>query len=124
MLLRTAIPLEDERLIGSIRRECLDHMIVFGERSLHRALTAYARYYHSWRTHLSLGKDTPESRRPQDSAEGKVVEFLEPAVCITITNAGPLNIFDRKSQILKISTSQTPLVRSVARAVLFHCFSQ
>jgi putative transposase len=66
-----------ERLIGSIRRECLDHMIVFGERSLHRALTAYARYYHSWRTHLSLGKDAPESRRTQDSNEGKVVEFLE-----------------------------------------------
>src|SRR5947209_8877806 len=43
-----------ERVIGSIRRECLDHIIVFSESSLHRALTAYFTYYHQWRTHLSL----------------------------------------------------------------------
>jgi putative transposase len=42
-----------ERMIGSIRRECLDHVIVFGEGSLHRTLTAYLGYYHEWRTHLS-----------------------------------------------------------------------
>src|ERR1700687_1785783 len=59
-----------ERLIGSIRRECLDHIIVFGERSLHRALASYTSYYHNWRTHLSLGKDTPRSRRIQSSAAG------------------------------------------------------
>src|SRR3954449_5177957 len=46
-----------ERLIGTIRRECLDHIVVFGERSLRRALASYISYYHSWRTHLSLGKD-------------------------------------------------------------------
>ena len=63
-----------ERLIGSIRRECLDHVIVFGERSLHRTLTAYCAYYHRWRTHLSLGKDAPQSRRIQPPAEGAVVE--------------------------------------------------
>jgi putative transposase len=45
-----------ERLIGSIRRECLDHVMVFGERSLHRYLTAYADYYHRWRTHLRWAK--------------------------------------------------------------------
>ncbi len=66
-----------ERLIGSIRRECLDHVIVFGERSLHRTLTAYCAYYHEWRTHLSLGKDAPQSRRIQPSAEGEVVEIRE-----------------------------------------------
>ena len=66
-----------ERLIGSIRRECVDHMIVFGERSLHRALTAYASYYHDWRTHLALGKDAPQPRRIQPSAEGNVVEIRE-----------------------------------------------
>jgi hypothetical protein len=48
-----------ERLIGSIRRECLDHFVVFGERTL----TAYCAYYHNWRTHLSLGKDAPQSTR-------------------------------------------------------------
>jgi putative transposase len=66
-----------ERLIGSIRRECLDHIIVFGERSLHRALASYVSYYHQWRTHLSLGKDAPQFRRTQASPEGPVVEIRE-----------------------------------------------
>jgi putative transposase len=43
-----------ERLIGSIRRECLDHVVVFGERHLRRLLTAYFAYYHQARTHLSF----------------------------------------------------------------------
>ena len=51
-----------ERLIGSIRRECLDHVIVFGERHLRRVLTKYADYYNGARTHLSLAKDSPVSR--------------------------------------------------------------
>src|SRR5665811_338830 len=46
-----------ERLIGSIRRECLDHMIVFGEAHLRRILGAYAAYYNESRTHRSLNKD-------------------------------------------------------------------
>ena len=66
-----------ERLIGSIRRECLDHVIIFGEGYLHRTLTAYCAYYHEWRTHLSLDKDTPRARRIQSSAEGEVVEIPE-----------------------------------------------
>jgi len=51
-----------ERLIGWIRRECLDHVIVFNEAPLRRTLRFYANYYHRWRIHLSLGKDTPEPR--------------------------------------------------------------
>ena len=51
-----------ERLIGSIRRECLDHMIIRDEAHLRRILKAYANYYNSARTHLSLAKDAPESR--------------------------------------------------------------
>src|SRR5947209_14055445 len=66
-----------ERLIGSLRRECLDHIIVFGEGSRRRALASYVSYYHNWRTHLSLGKDAPQFRRTQASAEGKVVEIRE-----------------------------------------------
>jgi transposase InsO family protein len=54
-----------ERLIGSIRRECLDHVIVFGEAHLRRVLKAYASYYNEVRTHLSLDKDSPEFRRAQ-----------------------------------------------------------
>ena len=48
-----------ERLIGSIRRECLDHVVIFGEAHLRQVLKAYAAYYNNVRTHLSLGKDAP-----------------------------------------------------------------
>jgi putative transposase len=51
-----------ERLIGSIRRECLSHMIVIGKRSLKRHLRSYFDYYHHSRTHLSLEKDSPVPR--------------------------------------------------------------
>jgi hypothetical protein len=51
-----------ERLIGSIRRECLDHQIILGAGHLRRALKAYAEYYNSDRTHLALAKDSPRSR--------------------------------------------------------------
>jgi transposase InsO family protein len=48
-----------ERLIGSIRRECLDHVVVFGERHLRHLLLSYVNYYNTVRTHLSLAKDAP-----------------------------------------------------------------
>jgi transposase InsO family protein len=54
-----------ERLIGSIRRECLDHIVVLGEAHLRRILTAYAAYYNGMRTHLALAKDTPARRSIQ-----------------------------------------------------------
>jgi transposase InsO family protein len=54
-----------ERLIGSIRRECVDHVIVLGEAHLRRILQAYARYYNDLRTHRSLDKDAPFSRPVQ-----------------------------------------------------------
>ena len=66
-----------ERVIGTIRRECLDHVIVFGESSLRRTLKSYFAYYHRWRTHLSLDKDAPQSRRMQFPAEGQVIEIPE-----------------------------------------------
>ena len=56
-----------ERLIGSIRRECLDHVIVLGEAHLRRILKSYARYYNGVRTHRSLNKDAPDSRPVQRS---------------------------------------------------------
>src|SRR6202163_3592457 len=56
-----------ERLIGSIRRECVDHMIVLGEEHLRRILKNYAAYYNGVRTHRSLQKDAPVSRRVQRS---------------------------------------------------------
>jgi transposase InsO family protein len=54
-----------ERLIGSIRRECLDHIVVFGEAHLRRILRFYVRYYNDVRTHRSLDKDAPVSRLVQ-----------------------------------------------------------
>jgi transposase InsO family protein len=54
-----------ERLIGSIRRECVDHFVVLGEAHLRRILRAYARYYIDIRTHWSLDKDAPVSRPVQ-----------------------------------------------------------
>ena len=59
---RMALP---DRLIGSIRRECLDHIIVFGEAHLRRIPRSYARYYNDIRTHRSLDKDAPAVRPVQ-----------------------------------------------------------
>ncbi len=64
-----------ERLNGSIRRECLDHMIITSERHLKRILSSYVDYYHSARTHLSLEKDAPEGRVVQPIEKGRVVEL-------------------------------------------------
>jgi hypothetical protein len=57
-----------ERVIGSIRRECLDHVIVFSEESLRRTLRSYFSYYHRSRLHLSLKRDSQESRPVQASS--------------------------------------------------------
>ncbi len=63
-----------ERVIGSIRRECLDHVVVIGERHLLGILSKYADYYNGTRTHLSLAKDAPEPRSVQAPSQGSVVE--------------------------------------------------
>ncbi|MGA2072703.1 MAG: integrase core domain-containing protein, partial [Terriglobia bacterium] len=64
-----------ERLVGSIRRECLDHVIVLGEKHLRRILTSYFAYYLGSRTHLALGKDAPEPRTVQPPEVGPVIEL-------------------------------------------------
>jgi len=63
-----------ERVIGSIRRECLDHIVVIGERHLRGILSSYVDYYNETRTHLALAKDAPEPRRAQGPSQGGVVE--------------------------------------------------
>ncbi len=60
-----------ERLIGSIRHECLDQVIILNERHLRRILRSYVTYYHRSRTHLSLNKDTPEGRPVAPASTGK-----------------------------------------------------
>ena len=66
-----------ERLLGTVRRDCLNHVIVLGEAHLRRTLTRYFRYYHKYRTHLSLEKDAPEPRAVQDASLGRVIEVSE-----------------------------------------------
>jgi transposase InsO family protein len=60
-----------ERIIGSIRRECTDHVIVLNQDHLKTVLASYFEYYHNDRTHLSLGKDTPGGRLIQHRPAGK-----------------------------------------------------
>jgi putative transposase len=66
-----------ERLIGSIRRECLSHVLVLGERHLRRILARYFDYYHRARTHLSLDKDAPDFRSVELPEAGRIVEIPE-----------------------------------------------
>ena len=64
-----------ERVIGSIRRECLDHVIILDEEGLRRVLSSYFRYYHRSRLHLSLDKDSPDPRPVQ--SVGKIIAIPE-----------------------------------------------
>jgi len=66
-----------ERLIGSIRRECLDHVVITNELSLRRHLFSYVRYYHGARCHLSLGKDSHDGRTVQPPEMGKIFAVPE-----------------------------------------------
>ena len=66
-----------ERMIGTIRRDCLDHVVVINERHLVRTLRSHFRYYHGWRTHRSLGMDCPEPREAHAADRGAVVEVAE-----------------------------------------------
>ncbi len=66
-----------ERLIGSIWRECLNHVLVLGERHLRRTLARYFAYYHRARTHLSLDKDAPHGRRIERPELGRVIPIRE-----------------------------------------------
>ena len=67
-----------ERIIGSIRRECVDHTIIFNERHLRKILTEYVSYYHSSRTHLGLEKDCPTPRPVEPPELGPI--YREPMV--------------------------------------------
>jgi len=66
-----------ERVIGTIRRECLNHVIVVNERTLRRHLISFVAYYHHSRTHLGLKKDAPVPRPVQGPGTGRIVAFPE-----------------------------------------------
>ncbi len=73
-----------ERVIGSIRRECLDHVVVFNERHLRRVLSSYLEYYQRSRTHLSLGKDCPNPRAIEPPAHGRVIALPQVGASIRL----------------------------------------
>jgi len=66
-----------ERVIGTIRRECLDHMIIFSEHCLYRHLASFIGYYHRSRTHLVVEKDSPEPRPIHPPAAGRIIVIPE-----------------------------------------------
>jgi transposase InsO family protein len=66
-----------ERVIGSMRRECLDHIVTFNERHLRRVISSYVDYYHRTRTHLSLDKDCPVTRPVHAPERGKVIAIAQ-----------------------------------------------
>jgi putative transposase len=63
--------------IGSVRHECLDHVVVLGERHLRRIVVAYFDYYHRARTHLSLDKDAPDGRSIEPPGSGTIISVPE-----------------------------------------------
>jgi transposase InsO family protein len=66
-----------ERVIETLRRECLDHVVVLGEAHLRYIIRRFLSYYHQSRTHLALDKDAPEPRAVQAAEHGPVIEFPE-----------------------------------------------
>jgi putative transposase len=78
-----------ERLIGSIRRECLDHVVVMNESSLRREMACYLDYYHGSRSHLSIGKDSPDGRAVEPPERGRIVAVPKVAGFTIDTNAEP-----------------------------------
>ena len=76
-----------ERLIGSIRRECLDHVIILSTAGLQCVVNDYVAYYMRARTHLSLGKDAPTPRRPTTPSAGASSRFPRSTACTIVTTA-------------------------------------
>jgi hypothetical protein len=81
-----------ERLIGAVRRECLDHIVVLGKRYLRRTLTAYFAYYHRARTHLSLDKDAPDVRpveRPEAAGSCRFAKSVDSIIDTCVARHSP-----------------------------------
>src|SRR5438034_3549295 len=104
-----------ERLIGSIRRECLNHVLVLGERHLRRILARYFEYYHRARTHLSLDKDAPDARAVELSDAGRIVEIPEVG--------GLHHRYVRRAAGACATSSPRPAVRRAARRPTPCCIS-
>jgi hypothetical protein len=80
-----------ERLIGSIRRECLDHVVVVNEASLRRQIARYVDYYHQSRCHLSLEKDSPDGRAVESPELGRIIRDTD--------GRGPHHRYERRAAL-------------------------
>ena len=98
-----------ERLIASIRRECLDHVVVFGERHLRHLLRSYMQYYNDARTHLSLSKDAPEDLPRRCSARPVATAAMAAS---PLQVAGDLHV--RVSRGVSPSAGDDPRIRTDA----------
>ncbi len=78
-----------ERVMGTLRRECLDHVVVLGEAHLRRIIRSYVSYYQRTRSHLAPDKDAPELRAVQSPEDGDVIEIPEVGGSITGTCHSP-----------------------------------
>jgi putative transposase len=114
-----------ERVIGTIRRECLDHVIVFDQASLSRHLQSFFDYYHHSRCHLALHKDAPESRAVQPPGLGHIVSL--PQV------GGLHHRYERRAALAlpnllhfmkKLLSSVGHRLGSRSSEVVIHCFVQ
>jgi putative transposase len=105
-----------ERFIGSVRRECLDHVIVFSATGLQRLLHLYCDYYEGSRTHLSLAQDTPIPRAVAPPTEGRIVAIPQVGASITATSGAPP---DRHAPATGVHTSIACHERDPVSWVLF-----
>jgi transposase InsO family protein len=103
-----------ERLIGSIRRECLDHIVVFGERHLRHVLLSHMDYYNGTRTHLSLNKDAPISRAAEAAGRIRCERHLRHVLQLY------MNYYNETRTHLSLD-KDSPLSRTVERAGRIVC---
>jgi hypothetical protein len=103
-----------ERLIGSIRRKCLDHIIVANERGLRRALDAYVKYYLKCRTLLSLDKDAPVSR-PRDTHRRRDRRDSSPR-----RSAPPLRMSRRITRLIDGTTRSALFANGIRTSIDIH----
>ncbi len=114
-----------ERLVGSIRRECLDHVIIFSECHLRRVLSSYFQYHHEARTHLSLNKDCPWPRPVQlPSAGHNITAFPRSAACIIAMSVEPREMGEAVPSCLSPTICPQFIFepgQAVRRAEIPHC---
>jgi hypothetical protein len=100
-----------EKLVGSIRRECVDPAIVLGERHLRRTLRGYFDYYLGSKTHLSLAEDAPTARVVQGPGAGEIVGIPTWVACTIATNGALRNRLQPRPAVSLLEDCDVPRAR-------------